>query len=131
MRETTAFSKARSLRERPDVGVRLIEAFTTAGAQVELHPTDGIEECLRALAGLGGIDPAEAAHIGDLRRTDIAGARAMGMTAVRYTGVFDDDSQTEPEGDLVIADHRLLPGLLKIGPAGDDHHRARTEERSP
>lgn len=68
-----------------------------------------------ALEGLGGIGPADAAHIGDLRRTDVAGARGMGMTAVRYTGVFDDDSRPEPEGHLVIDDHRRLPDLLKVG----------------
>jgi putative hydrolase of the HAD superfamily len=38
-----------------------------------------------ALAGLGVDDPSHAAHVGDGRRTDVAGARAMGMTAVRYT----------------------------------------------
>lgn len=34
--------------------------------------------------------PQEAVHIGDLSRTDIAGAREMGMRAVRFTGVDDD-----------------------------------------
>jgi FMN phosphatase YigB (HAD superfamily) len=64
-----------------------------------------------ALEGLGGVDPARAAHVGDLRRTDVAGARAMGMTAVRYCGVADD--QTEgPEGHHVLADHAALPALL-------------------
>ena len=32
-----------------------------------------------ALREIGGVEPGRAAHIGDLRRTDIAGARAMGM----------------------------------------------------
>jgi putative hydrolase of the HAD superfamily len=73
-----------------------------------------------ALDGLGGVEPAAAAHIGDLRRTDIAGARSMGMTAVRYTGVFDDDSLPEPEGHLVMDDHRRLPELLKVGAGHDD-----------
>ena len=73
-----------------------------------------------ALDGLGGVAPADAAHIGDLRRTDVAGARAMGMTSVRYTGVFDDDSLPEPEGHLVTDDHRRLPGLLKVGTGLDD-----------
>jgi putative hydrolase of the HAD superfamily len=68
-----------------------------------------------ALDGLGA-DPKETAHVGDLRRTDVAGARAMGMTAIRYTGLYDDDSQAEPEGDHVIADHRDLPGLLGVVP---------------
>ena len=70
-----------------------------------------------ALAGLGGIAPAAAAHVGDLRRTDIAGAKAMGMTAVRYLGISDDNSQLEPEGDIVLTDHRNLPALLGISPA--------------
>jgi putative hydrolase of the HAD superfamily len=65
-----------------------------------------------ALGGLGGVDPTRAAHVGDIRRTDIAGARAMGMTAVRYTGISDDQSQAEPEGDHVVADYTALPDLL-------------------
>jgi len=65
-----------------------------------------------ALHGLGGVDPARAAHVGDIRRTDIAGARAMGMTAVRYTGISDDQSQPDPEGDHVVADYAELPALL-------------------
>ncbi len=65
-----------------------------------------------ALAGLGDPAPAEVAHVGDLRRTDVAGALGMGMTAVRYTGMFDDDSGDQPEADHVIADHRLLPPIV-------------------
>jgi FMN phosphatase YigB (HAD superfamily) len=65
-----------------------------------------------ALAGLGVVSPDRAAHVGDIRRTDVAGARAMGMTAIRYTGVTDDDSQTEPEGDYVVAHLEDLPALL-------------------
>jgi putative hydrolase of the HAD superfamily len=68
-----------------------------------------------ALAGLGA-EPARTAHVGDQRRTDVAGALAMGMTAVRYTGVFDDDSQPEPEGHHVVADHRDLPDVLGLVP---------------
>jgi putative hydrolase of the HAD superfamily len=68
-----------------------------------------------ALAGLGGVDPASAAHVGDLRRTDIAGARSMGMTAVRFTGVYDDDSQPEPEGHHVLASHADLAAALGLG----------------
>ena len=65
-----------------------------------------------ALAGLGGVSPDRVAHVGDIRRTDIAGARDMGMVAVRYTGVSDDVTQTDPEGDVVISHHReLVPAL--------------------
>jgi putative hydrolase of the HAD superfamily len=65
-----------------------------------------------ALAGLGGVLPERTAHVGDLRRTDVAGALAMGMTAVRYTGIFDDDSADQPEADHVVSSHGELAGVL-------------------
>lgn len=67
-----------------------------------------------ALEGLGGPAPERVAHVGDIRRTDIAGAKAMGMVAVRYTGVSDDDSEGEPEGDHVIASHAELLTVLGV-----------------
>ena len=67
-----------------------------------------------ALEGLGGPVPERVAHVGDLRRTDVAGALAMGMVAVRYTGISDDDSQPEPEAHHVIARHADLPGALGV-----------------
>jgi putative hydrolase of the HAD superfamily len=74
-----------------------------------------------ALAGLGGIAPARAAHVGDLRRTDVAGAKAMGMIAVRYRGVNDnvdlppvDDGHPRPEADIVLDDHADLLGALGL-----------------
>ncbi len=71
-----------------------------------------------ALAGLGDVAPERCAHIGDLRRTDIAGALGMGMTAVRYTGVFDDPALPDSpliDADHVIGDHAELPEVLGIG----------------
>jgi FMN phosphatase YigB (HAD superfamily) len=75
-----------------------------------------------ALGGLGVDDPSRAAHVGDLRRTDIAGALAMGMTAVRYRGCYDDgddddlgDDEERPEGHHVIDDHAELPEVLGVG----------------
>lgn len=45
--------------------------------------------------------PAESVHIGDLTRTDIAGAKAMGMRAVRFTGSHDDpDRSTAPDATI-------------------------------
>lgn len=70
-----------------------------------------------ALQGLGDVPPERAAHVGDLRRTDIVGARAMGMTAVRYIGVHDDPVIPDSpviEGDHVIADHADLPAALGL-----------------
>ena len=65
-----------------------------------------------ALEGLGSPVPGRVAHVGDIRRTDVAGALAMGMVAVRYTGISDDDSQPEPEAHHVVADYAELPAVL-------------------
>ena len=62
------------------------------------------------LAGLGA-RPAEAAHIGDTPRTDIAGAQAVGMTTIRCAGAVDHPEP--PEADFVIRDHREIPGILE------------------
>ncbi|CAN5538758.1 HAD family hydrolase [soil metagenome] len=72
-----------------------------------------------ALSGLGGVDPAEAVHIGDLRRTDVAGAQGMGIFAIRYTGVYDDPGSAEAgtdsvEGDAVVADYVDLPAVIGL-----------------
>jgi len=153
----------------PTLRVDLIDAFSGAAANAELHLTDGVEECLtalkdagvrlgiicdvgftsgellrehlirrgllplfdhwsfsdevgaykpsaaifeHALEGLGGVAPERAAHVGDLRRTDVAGANAIGMVSVRYTGVLDDESADEPEATYVVADLRKVPGVL-------------------
>lgn len=67
-----------------------------------------------ALAGLGGVPPEQAAHVGDRRRTDVSGAIAMGMTAVRYNGVFEDEAVRAPEADIVLANLAELPSRLGV-----------------
>ena len=63
----------------------------------------------KALAELG-VKPEEAVHVGDLKRTDIAGATAFGMRAVRFRGAHDDRSEA-PDADVVID---RLPDLLPL-----------------
>lgn len=58
-----------------------------------------------------GVAAAECIHVGDLRRTDVAGAAAMGMRTVRYTAVHDDPTDG-PEAHHVLDDHGDLLGLL-------------------
>jgi FMN phosphatase YigB (HAD superfamily) len=67
-----------------------------------------------ALAGLGVDDPSTAAHVGDSLRTDVAGAQAMGMTAVRYTYFLDAPADEWPEADHVLDDHAKLASALGI-----------------
>jgi HAD superfamily hydrolase (TIGR01549 family) len=67
-----------------------------------------------ALATVGNPTPARVAHIGDLRRTDVAGALGMGMIAIRYAGVFDDPAENGPEATFTVADYATLPELLAL-----------------
>jgi putative hydrolase of the HAD superfamily len=57
--------------------------------------------------------PAEALHVGDLRRTDVAGARGAGMGSVRIRWHHDDRSAL-PEADLVADSHAHLLDLLGL-----------------
>ena len=65
-----------------------------------------------ALAPLG-VAPGDAVHVGDLRRTDIAGARAMGMGCIRIRTHFDDPSDL-PDADAIADSHAHLLELLAI-----------------
>jgi FMN phosphatase YigB (HAD superfamily) len=69
-------------------------------------------EIFAHMLGQLAVEPGpEVWHVGDLRRTDVAGARAAGLTTVRYRGIEDDDSDL-PEADRVIDDlSELLAGL--------------------
>jgi HAD superfamily hydrolase (TIGR01549 family) len=67
-----------------------------------------------AMAGLGVDDPAGIAHVGDGRRTDVAGALAMGMTAVRATWFVDRGPETGPEAHHVAGHIRDVPSLLGL-----------------
>ncbi|MFL5897107.1 MAG: HAD family hydrolase [Solirubrobacterales bacterium] len=64
-----------------------------------------------ALASLGA-RPGEAMHVGDLRRTDIAGAAALGMRTARYRGMHDDGGEG-PEADFTIDAHLELVELTE------------------
>jgi putative hydrolase of the HAD superfamily len=63
----------------------------------------------RTLAPLGA-QPSQAAHVGDTPRTDIAGAKSLGMLAIRCAGAVDHPEP--PEADYVIRDHREIPEIL-------------------
>lgn len=72
-------------------------------------PKPGNEIFAKAIAELG-VRPPEAIHVGDLRRTDIAGARDIGMHGVRFKGVHDDHTDA-PDAEVCIERHQ---DLLKV-----------------
>src|SRR5215831_12557939 len=51
-----------------------------------------------------GVAPAAAIHVGDLRSTDVAGGRGMGMGTVRIRAAFDDRSALA-DADAVVDAH--------------------------
>lgn len=60
-----------------------------------------------------GVRPEHALHVGDLRRTDVAGARSLAMRSVRIRDRHDDRA-TLPEADFVVASHAELRALLGL-----------------
>jgi putative hydrolase of the HAD superfamily len=68
-------------------------------------------------AALAALDarPERALHVGDLRRTDVAGAAALGMKTARYRGMHDDaDEASGVEADFVIDGHHQLLDVLDL-----------------
>lgn len=51
-------------------------------------------------------------HVGDLKRTDVAGARESGLVPIRYRGLIDDTSD-DAEADLVIEHFSELVPLAR------------------
>ena len=67
------------------------------------------EAALRSLEA----SPGAAMHVGDLRRTDIAGAAALGMRTARYRALHNDPGPDgEIEADFVLDSHEQLPRVV-------------------
>jgi putative hydrolase of the HAD superfamily len=106
----TGFSPGRVVRQllaRTDL-LDLLEVLAFSDEVGVPKPEARIFE--HALGALGA-EPAAALHVGDLRRTDIAGARSLGMRTVRIRDHYDDASEL-PEADHVADSHAHLRELL-------------------
>ena len=67
-----------------------------------------------ALAALEA-EPGEAMHVGDLRRTDVAGAAALGMRTARYRGMNPEgDAEDGAEAEFVLDSHAELLGVVDV-----------------
>jgi putative hydrolase of the HAD superfamily len=58
-----------------------------------------------------GVRPTEAAHVGDIQRTDVAGAQAAGMAAVHFVGANNADADRST-GDVMVRHFDELPQAL-------------------
>ena len=75
------------------------------------------------LAALGPLEvaPDQVLHVGDLRRTDVAGARALDMQTVRIRARHDDVGDWR-DADWVVSSHDELAGLLGIRGLAEPEH---------
>ncbi len=89
----------------------LLDHFSGWGFSDEVGAYKPAPEIFEAALAMLDADPAAAVHVGDLRRTDIAGARALGMRTIRYRGLADDPEPGD-EADFVADSHRELPALI-------------------
>ncbi len=100
-------------------GFGLLEVFDAWSFSDETGWFKPAEQAFRpALDGLG-VTPGETAHVGDNERTDVAGAQALGMTAIQYTGLYEMAGWLPEQApgrlaDHVIDDFAMLPALLGV-----------------
>jgi len=71
------------------------------------------ERVFRTALGALGVAASGAFHVGDLLRTDVAGARNVGMRSVRLRAAHDDATLL-PEADHVAASHAELRVILGV-----------------
>ncbi len=107
----TGFSPGRVVRrllERADLLPLLeVHVFSDEAGVPKPHPRV-FQQALAPLA----VAPDRALHVGDLRRTDVAGARAAGLGSVRIRQHYDDLS-AHPEADHVTDSHAELVTWLR------------------
>ena len=112
----TGFSPGRVVRhllERAGL-LRWLEVLVFSDEQGVPKPHRRMFES--ALAPLR-VAPGAAVHVGDLRRTDVAGARGAGLRTVRIRHLHDDQTDLA-EADWVAESHAHLRELLGLGGSG-------------
>lgn len=106
------FSGGELLRELL-AGEGLLDHFSGWAFSDEVGYYKPSPRIFEAALGALGAEPAAALHVGDLRRTDVAGAAALGMRTVRYTGMNDEgDADPGPEAEFVHDTHLELVDLI-------------------
>jgi FMN phosphatase YigB (HAD superfamily) len=108
----TGFSPGSVVRHLLDrVGLLELLEVTIFSDEAGVPKPDG--RVFRAALDPLGVAAGEAVHVGDLRRTDVAGARSAGMVSVRISDHNDDRSELA-EADLVAESHAHLRSLLSL-----------------
>jgi putative hydrolase of the HAD superfamily len=85
-----------------------VQIFSDEAGVPKPHPRV-FEAALRGLLAR----PEDAVHVGDMRRTDIAGARGVGMGSIRMRWHHDDRSD-HPDADAVADSHAHLRQIILV-----------------
>ena len=108
----TGFSPGRVVRHLLDRNGLLelleVQIFSDEAGVPKPHPS-----LFRAALEPLGVEPPSAVHVGDLRRTDVAGGRGVGMGTVRIRDHYDDTTD-HPEADAVADSHAHLRRILAV-----------------
>jgi len=108
------FSGGELLRELL-AGEGLLGHFDGWGFSDEVGHYKPAPQIFEAALGALGAEPGEAMHVGDLRRTDVAGAAAHGMRTARYRGMNDEgEADPGPEAEFVLDSHRELLDVIAV-----------------
>jgi len=91
----------------------LLEALTTQIFSDEIGVPKPAGLTFTAALEPLGVAPDHALHVGDLRRTDVAGARAIGMRSVRIRDRYDDVGEGD-DADFVVTSHTELRKALGL-----------------
>lgn len=106
----TGFSPGRVVRQMLARG-GLLEFLDVQVFSDEVGVPKPHARMFEAALGPIGAAPAAAAHVGDLRPTDVAGGRSFGMGTLRLRAAYDDCSD-HPDADAVVDSHADLLGWL-------------------
>lgn len=108
----SGLSTGRTLREFL-IRDQLIDRFMQLSFSDEIGVSKPHPRIFQLTLDCLGAQPHEAVHIGDLTRSDIAGAKGVGMWAIRLTANYDDaDQSVEP--DAVLGSYAELEQWLTI-----------------
>lgn len=108
----TGYTPGRTLRkilERHDLR-RYFHAFSFSNETGVLKPNP---VSFKTILDEVGVAPEDSVHIGDLEDSDIAGAKRVGMRAIKYIG-SNPSATRETIADAVIDDLRQLPSVLDV-----------------
>ncbi|MCP4040201.1 MAG: HAD family hydrolase [bacterium] len=108
----TGFSPGHVVRKLLD-RLGLLEALEVQIFSDEAGIPKPHEDVFHAALTPLGVVPEEAVHVGDLRHTDIKGARALGMGTVRINDHHDDKTAL-PDADAIAQSHAGLRVILGI-----------------